>query len=198
MRFIKNPAVVGALCFVLGASSLYLVQKLRWIQGATHPERSSALSVRDMDSFLDDSFGENFFSRSQDPFEQMRAMRKNMLKHFNFNESGEGGHLFDSWYSRKFGGSTVGDVNKREDDQYVYYDIAVKGLKQEKVNVRVENGQITISGQVENKTEDEGSASYTSSTFHRSFPAPDGVDSNKVQMVQEKDKLVVKFPKIKT
>lgn len=187
MRFLNNKVVIGSLCFILGAASMFVTQRLWW---KAHPSmRGSSLfhSARNMNSFFDDSFGDDFFQ-----------MRKNMLKHFNTDEADDGGGMFDSWFGRKFGGGSVADVSKREDDQFVYYDIAVKGLKDEKVNVRVEDGQITISGQVENKTDDEGGASFTSSRFHRSFPVPYGVDPNRVQMTQEKDRLVVKFPKVKT
>jgi HSP20 family molecular chaperone IbpA len=188
-RLFENRIFLGAICFILGGGVMFAAQTA-W----KRPEHSQMRLARNMNSFLDDSFNDDFFGRSHDPFEQMRKMRQRMLK--QFDEPEEGGGIFDNWFQKKFGGGSVGDISRRDDDKYVYYDIAVRGLKQEKVNVRVEDGQITISGQVENKSDDEGTQSFTSSSFHRSFPVPDGVDPNKVQMEQAKDKLVVRFPKL--
>ena len=113
---------------------------------------------------------------------------------------------FDSWFSDKFGGGTIKDISKREDDSSVYYDIKVEDVKSTSINTKVENGYITITGTTEkrNDTSDEkendglSSQSVYKSTFHRTFPLPEQVDQNKMQMTSEKDKIVLKFPKIKT
>jgi HSP20 family molecular chaperone IbpA len=195
-EFFQKKIAIGILCFVLGVGAMFGAQTL-WLNkpkpGTSEP---LALAQRNMDSLFDQFYNDDFFGRSHDPFEEMRRMRERMLKDFERPDEGTG--LFDSWYKKKFGGGDVGEITKREDDQFVYYDIAIKGLDQNKLNVKVENGQIEISGQIEKKSQDENAGSFFSSSFHRSFPTPPDVDPNKVQMEQEKDKLVVKFPKMKS
>ena len=144
---------------------------------------------------FDQMFDDDFFGHSRDPFEEMRRMQDRMLKQFG-GPSGMESSPFDSWYQRKFGGS-AGEVQRREDDENVYYEIALKGLKKGKVDVKVENGQIAISGEMENKSDGEEGGSYVSSTFHRSFPVPPDVDGNKAQMEQKDGKIIIKFPKLK-
>lgn len=45
--------------------------------------------------------------------------------------------------------------------------------------------------------EEQGTSSYYSSSFQRSFPIPPRVDAEKFTMEQEDKKIVIKFPKIK-
>jgi HSP20 family molecular chaperone IbpA len=183
--------IVGLVCLIAGGAFMYLFQN--YSLKPTYVLKEQIASNKPMDPLFDRFFNDDFFGRSRDPFEEMRRMREGMLKQFNQEE---GGGLFDSWYRKKFGGGNAGDVSQREDDHYLYYDISVEGLKPEKVKVKVENGQLSISGQVEKKSEEAGSGSYFVSSFHRSFPVPPDVESSKVQIDQEKDKLVVKFPKV--
>jgi HSP20 family molecular chaperone IbpA len=191
--FFQNKIVIGVLCFALGLGAMYGAHVF-WLK--PKPVLSDSISVgpRNMDSLFDQFYNDDFFGRSRDPFEEMRRMRERMLKQFDHPD--QGGGLFDSWYRKKLGGGEVGDTTKREDDHFVYYDIAIKGLDQNKVSVKVENGRVQISGQIEKRSQDENAGSFFSSSFHRSFPAPSDVDPNKVQMEQEQDKLVVKFSKV--
>ncbi len=39
----------------------------------------------------------------------------------------------------------------REDADFIYYDVAIKDLVNSKLDIRVESGQITISGTIEKK-----------------------------------------------
>ncbi len=190
MKLLQSKIVFGMGGLILGAALMFgaqLLVKERYVL------RSPIASAKQMEPLFDQFFNDDFFGRSRDPFEEMRRMRAGMLKQFDSNE---GGGIFDSWFRKKFGGGNAADIKQREDAHFVYYDISVEGLKPEKVTVKVENGQVAISGQVERKSEQEGSNSYFSSSFHRSFPAPLNVDANKAQIEQQKDRLVVKFPKI--
>lgn len=154
---------------------------------------------------LDSIFNEDIFHQG-DPFEQMRKMREQMEKRMDqSNIDGEGSsNPFDSWFSNKFGGG-VDDISKREDDDFIYYDIKVDDVKSTSIDTQVKNGYITITGTTEKKNEsndekDKGGFSAQSiykSTFKRTFPLPDHVDQNKMQMLSEKDKIVLKFPKLK-
>jgi len=92
---------------------------------------------------------------------------------------------------------------KREDDGFVYYDIKVDDVKSTSINTKVENGYVTITGTVEKKTSsDEKDDQYAArsiykSSFNRTFPLPTHVEQTKMQMLTDKDKITLKFPKIK-
>ena len=159
------------------------------------------------DSF-DDLFNDNFFG-SNDPFKEMKKMREQMEKHIERldGKSHSVTNPFDSWFSDKFGGGSINDIAKREDDNFVYYDIKIDDVKSTSINTKIENGYITITGTTEKKSGttdgDEKENNHFSaqsiykSTFNRTFPLPDHVDQDKMQMASEKDKVVLKFPKVK-
>ncbi len=199
-RFLESRIALGLICFIAGVSSVFIVRRV-WLKHrpalrgslfAHLPIKIARKISKNMDSFFERSIDDDFFNGSEDLFEEMDKMREQMIKRFDVSEVGD---LLNHRHQRKLRDGSVGDIKKREDAQYIYYDIAVQGLKQEKVNVQVQDGQITISGQIENKTSQDGSESYSSSSFQRSFPVPDGVDVHQIQVGQEQDKLVVKFPK---
>lgn len=148
-------------------------------------------------------FDDNFFNQ-KDPFEEMKRMRKQMEK--RMEEFWTGRHSmsnpFDSWFSDKFGGGTIDDISKREDGDFVYYDIQVDDINATSINTKIENGYITITGSLEKKSQsaenDNSSKSAFKSTFNRTFPLPEHVDQNKMEMIPEKDKIILRFPKLKS
>jgi len=72
------------------------------------------------------------------------------------------------------------------------------------INTKVENGYVTINGTFEKKNEgnrddekDKLSSQYSyKSTFNRAFPLPENVNVDKMQMTPEKNKIILKFPKV--
>ncbi|MGZ3722900.1 MAG: Hsp20/alpha crystallin family protein [Bdellovibrionales bacterium] len=66
------------------------------------------------------------------------------------------------------------------------------------IETKVENGYLMINGKQDKKKSVGGGESIFESTFHRTFPAPSNVDSSKMQTQTENDKIVLKFPKLKT
>jgi HSP20 family molecular chaperone IbpA len=204
-------AIAGGLV-VLG--TLKLSPNLQSKIDAGNPAKQSHESIYD-DIFrkqdgirnqFDSIFNDDIFGQD-DPFNQMRKMREQMEKRMDGlgERHGKSSNPFDSWFSDKFGGGTVNDISKREDDKSVYYDIKVDDLNSTSINTKVENGYITITGTTEKKSSsgdkesnDFSAKSVYKSTFNRTFPLPEQVDENKMQMTSEKDKIVLKFPKIKT
>lgn len=191
MKFTNTKPFIGITCFAVGALAMYSVQY--FMLKPKYMLREPLTSAKGMGPLFGRCFNDDFFDRSGDPFKEIRRMREGMLKQFNQDE---GGGLFDSWYQKRFGGGRAGDITQREDDHYIYYDVSVQGLKPEKVNVKVENGQLSIYGQVEKKSDEAGSSSYFSSSFHRSFPVPPNVESAKLQIEQKENMLIVKLPKL--
>lgn len=155
---------------------------------------------------FDNLFNDDFF-RQSDPFEQMRKMREDMEKRMQGLNSGQhfSSNPFDNWFSGKFGGGTVNDISKREDENAVYYDIKVEDVNGTSINTKIENGYITITGTTEKKNEKSNSKegegisaqSYYKSSFNRTFPLPEHVDQNGMKMTSEKNKIVLMFPKVK-
>jgi HSP20 family molecular chaperone IbpA len=111
--------------------------------------------------------------------------------------------MFEASFPENFGGAAITDISKREDDSFVYYDVTVEDLKSTSINTKVEEGYLTISGTIEKKSGDEGgednyaATSVFKSSFNRTFSLPQDVDPDKMQMLTEKDKVILKFPKIK-
>ncbi|MDB2426171.1 Hsp20/alpha crystallin family protein [bacterium] len=92
---------------------------------------------------------------------------------------------------------------KREDDNHIYYDIYISNLKETSVSTKVEKGYVVITGKTEKKSEksddkdDMKSKSVFSSTFRRSFPLPENILEEEMEVLPEEDKIVLKFPKFK-
>ncbi|MCR4312874.1 MAG: Hsp20 family protein, partial [Candidatus Roizmanbacteria bacterium] len=153
-----------------------------------------------MEKTFDSFFNDDFFKSSKFPFEEMRRMQESMMRQFGQLDD-DSGEIFDSWFKNRFGGGEPGDIQTREDEDFVYYDVVIKDLSNKKLDIKVEDGQIKISGTVEKRSDDKGkntnSSKFYSSTFHRSFPVPYGVDSDRVQMEQDDDKIIIKLPKVK-
>lgn len=102
------------------------------------------------------------------------------------------GSLLDNPFSL-FGKRTgQPSVNTREDDKFVYMEIAIDSFDKNSLSARVEDDTVIVEGN--QKSEDQGSS--MSSHFYQSFPAPAGTDPTKVDMTHENNKLVLKFPKI--
>ena len=162
------------------------------------PADIGALIQRQKDLFqnFDSMFGDNFF-QNEDPFEDMRKFRERFEKEFPYRNRGSTSP-FDSWFGDRFGGGNVKDITKKEDDRFVYFEITLAGLEGESLKTSVENGYVTISGEVRGESKGVGAIqSIYRSSFRRSFPLPENIDSAGMQVESEKDKLILKFPKAK-
>ena len=150
---------------------------------------------------FDSFFNDEFFSQD-DPFEALRDFRKQMQSNKDRLNQPSFSTPFDSWFSSKFGGGTVRDIEKREDEDFVYYEIVVQDLKGTTINTKVENGYLTVTGQIESEDSEENdengfsNRSVFSSTFSRTFPLPTEVDTDAMEMEAERNKIIIKFPKI--
>lgn len=139
---------------------------------------------------------EDFFSN--DPFTEMEEMRKQMMKGF----MDQNNSIFDSF------GSSFGNfqgvqqdvqVETKEDDKFLVYEVSGEGLDTKSINIDVVDGMVTLSGRIDKSSttdKDGSSSSYTmSSRFQRSFSVPSEVDSENVEMEHANGKILIKFPK---
>ena len=188
MRSLLNkPIVILILGLVLGGALVGSYFILR-------PQSKVAVQTPGSEKFYDQFFNDDFFGRSKDPFAEMQRMQKQMLSQFG-DQNLEG--PFNNWYQKRFGGGHVGDFSQREDDDFIYYDIDTDKKKPEELKVDVKNGQVTVSGKFEEKSDSANSNSFYSSSFTRSFPAPQNTDAEKFKIEQADGKVIIKFPKKK-
>lgn len=89
------------------------------------------------------------------------------------------------------GFNTSAQIKAREDKENVYYDIFLDGYEKESIKVRVQGDVLTLTGEVNKKTED----TVVTSTFTRSMSVPPGVDAEKVSIDTKKDRITLTFPR---
>ena len=91
-------------------------------------------------------------------------------------------------------------VDVREDDKELLIDVEVPGIKPEDVNISVENGVLSISGEkrAERKEGEEGryhTVERTYGSFFRSFQLPKGVDESQINANYDNGVLTISIPK---
>ena len=146
-------------------------------------------------------FSDSFFN--DDPFQSMQKMRERMLKNFNSFDGGFGDSIFDMKFDRSSmfdGGQKSYTMSSRETDSSLIYEIELEsGVEGDSVNVSVENGMVTISGQKTTTNKDENNMGQSifssSSSFSQSFSIPNHVDSENVKITNEDKKIILTFPK---
>ncbi len=94
----------------------------------------------------------------------------------------------------------VGNLETTETDQFIIYEIFLDQVDKNSLKIDIKNGQITLSGQARIEKENQGqfgtSKSISISSFTRSFPAPQGVKTEEVQIENKENSVVLKFPKV--
>lgn len=187
----KNKVLSAILFLLIGGVAGWGIENYRNNKRVAAP---ITLSTNSEDNFFDKFFNEDFFKRSRDPFAEMKRMEKEMFDQFGSPSLGQ--NSFQNWYQRKFGGD-VAEMKQREDDQFVYYEVELKGQQPKKFDVKVKDGQVNISASAETVDEKPNTRTYASTSFQRSFPVPQNVDANKYEVNQSEGKIVIKFPKLK-
>lgn len=122
-------AVVGGTIVVLAMKMSPTLRAKIETPEVTHPESRDMVfddiikKQKGIQQHFDNIFNDDFFGGS-DPFDDMKKMREQMRKRMDMLDNpGPMTNPFDSWFSDKFGGGSVDDIAKREDDDFVYYDI---------------------------------------------------------------------------
>lgn len=94
----------------------------------------------------------------------------------------------------------VGRLETSENDQFIIYEIFLDQVDKNSLKIDIKDGQITLSGQAKIEKENQGqfgtTKSISISSFTRSFPAPQGVKAEEVQIENKENSIVLKFPKI--
>ncbi len=114
----------------------------------------------------------------QDPFQQLESMHEQL--------AGFSG-------SMTLGGVGEQEIVEKEDEESFFYEIS--GIDQTKLSTRVEDGYIMIKGETKKSQGAGGMSATIQSTFQRTFPLPPNVDETKMEMSNDKDKVILRFPK---
>jgi HSP20 family protein len=108
--------------------------------------------------------------------------------------------FFEDFGGRSGGSAWVPAVDVRENEREITLDFELPGIKADNVEVNVENGVLSVSGEkrAERKEGEQGryhvvERSYGS--FFRSFTLPQGVDESKIGADFEDGVLHVRIPK---
>lgn len=90
------------------------------------------------------------------------------------------------------GASMVGEITQREDDKYVYYEIPINKDSQtnHELKVEVKNGVISISEILKNNGNP-----VIETNAERMFTIDPELDSALAEVLNEKDRVLVKIPK---
>jgi HSP20 family protein len=127
----------------------------------------------------DDFFGEEVF-------DQMDKMTEEMMK-----QMGKGMHPQV--------GMDDAEIDRWEDAGFVYLRFKLGEIDKNSLNLQIKDGNVTIKGQtkIENTTQNQfgSSTSISISSFHKTFPVPDGVKEEEVQIEHKEGALILKFPK---
>ena len=174
-----NPSMVAA---VLGRQENSVDKQLEAIV------REQNKMFSNFDAVFDDDF-----LHQGDPFEAMRKFREKLNRR-SADRNWKSGNPFDSWFGSRFGDGSIADISRREDNNFVYYDIKIGAVDGNSVKTSVENGYLTITGE---EKKEVASGSVFRSSFRRSFPLPANIVINKMVVAKEPGAIVLKFPKYK-
>ena len=124
---------------------------------------------------------------SYDPFRNFRSLQGEINRLFDRDFDDSSGQL-TQWPMR---------VDIREDENQIVIKADVPGMEQKDINVNIDNGQLTISGERKSETRDENAHRIERSygRFSRSFSLPSAVDEGKISAAYKDGVLTVTLPK---
>lgn len=92
----------------------------------------------------------------------------------------------------------LSDIRRWEDDENVYLDIFLQDIDLVTLDTQVIDDYVTLRGHVKKSyRRHAGREGFFQSSFSRTFPVPEGVDRNQMAVVPTKDRVTLRFPKIK-
>lgn len=127
----------------------------------------------------------------QDPFDRILNLQEQMRREMEM--------AFSSGFPQSLENSNSFQVSQREDAQFKYIDIFTGKDEAPNLNIKIENGRVSISGTSQEKDEnhsDSGmSTSHFFSSFSQSLTVPPDVVEEQAQIENQKGRVVIKFPK---
>lgn len=122
----------------------------------------------------------SLFFGGKDPFEEARKLHEDMMKGFPQGLTMR---------------MDTQQIIEKEDDYAVYYEI--RGVDRAKLRTQVVDGTLTIQGESKQDAGEDGSPFRATmrSTFRRQVQLPPNVDALGMQVLGDKEKVILKFPK---
>lgn len=187
----SNPGVLKLVfAFILGAILTYFIQD--------YVKLKTSYSIQTRHSSSSSVANPNKRTRSfEDMHEKMMKKMDRMFDSSFFGSSLLDDSFFDKGAFQSF--TQEVQIKESEDGRFKYIKVLAEGLDKEAMKVNVADGMISISGRIIKENEDQSTNGFTSSsyssTFSKSFSVPFGVDANKVEIENDEDGVVLKFPK---
>lgn len=176
-------ALFGFICVASGAATAYVTAR-------AFPQKAISL------------LGANETPSSQnDSFTKLLEDQQDLWRKFNDSFAEDFFHLDPilSFLNRPQIVESA-EIAQKEDDRFLYFEIKLEGVDSQSLQTHVENGLLTISGDVKKsiKSDNNNQAmqSFFQSSFSRTFPLPENVNSERMEIINESNKIVLKLPKI--
>ena len=156
---------------------------------------------------LDNFFNDDFFNNTEEPFQAMEKIHREMLNRMGKNLKGTFDNSWDAWFKDRFSdtGLLPGDalLNERTEETknaYIYH-FTTPNLNGRKLNVQIDEQGITIQGDYirqAGKTNDKDKViarQELHSSIYERFPIPEGVDLDKAKIDNKDNEITVRLPK---
>jgi len=130
----------------------------------------------------------------QDMRREMEAMHQRMQAVFGHDDFFAQGAMpggFGTVFSAPQMGFDAG-LQQGEDDHSVFYKLNTGDQDVSNVNVKVENGYVSINADLKEQSDN----SYAQSSFSQTFPVPPGVNPDSAKVDKQKDAIVIRFDKV--
>ncbi len=135
-----------------------------------------------------------FAAMEQMQQQAMEEMHRHMQAFFNHDDFfGQGGIAGNS--ASVFGNGAAGvgaGLEQGEDDHSVFFTLKVGDQDVSNLNVKVENGYVSINAEMSDKSAN----TLARSTISESFPLPAGVDPDSAKIDKVNDAVVIRFDKV--
>ncbi len=157
---------------------------------------------KERDDMLDRFFDDDFFSRQADPFSEMERMQKQLDKMMGRQNRGIFNDSWDSWFGdRFFGGSDDVEFDQKEKRNAYIITLRIPNLKENKLDIKIEEDGIGISGefsQIAERKDSDGNVISKREVYRsisKNFPIPGDADHAKAEVKNKKDKIIITLPK---
>ena len=200
-------AVLVMICLVQGAIIYFLVR----------PDRNT---IKNMDDFtnlihkkfnrdqksqwdsFDKYFNDDFFSREQNPFDELEKFHKRMEDMMGKSLNDSFSKSWDSWLQDRFSPTKDQMDMKTEESKDEYtITISVPDLHDNKLVIDIDENGISIKGdfkQLFEKKDSDGrviSKQEKRKSIEKRFPIPHDADYEKADVKQLENEIIIKLPK---